>query len=88
MTEYEFTPDRVAEAFSNMPVITPKLIENDVTPDELAAYLNEQFDQSDRQAVAAMMDDHNIPIEHGVIRIRERNGFEEWKERTGWEPSA
>lgn len=86
MTEYEFTPEAVAEAFSNQGLITARLQEENVTPEELAAYLNEEIDQSGRKAIAAMMEDHIIPISSGgQIRIRERNTFEAWKEETGWE---
>ena len=85
MTEYEFKSDAVREAFSNIPVLSARLNEADVTPEELAGYLNEQFDQSDRQMIAAMFTDHDITFEFGEIRIRERHDFETWKEETGWE---
>lgn len=86
--EYEFTPDAAADSFvEHLPGMAAEMAENDVTPEMLAEYLNAQFDQSDRQAIAAMFTDHNIPTElGGEVRIREQNSFDSWKRQTGWEP--
>jgi len=89
MTEYEFTAESVLEGFGDDLFFAGLLAEADVSPEEFAAYLNEVFDQSDRQAIAAMFHDHEIDLEiGGQAEIREPSSFEDWKEQTGWEPEG
>jgi len=85
--EVEFTAEGVLEAFGDDPFMRSLL--SDVTPEEFAAYLNESFDQSDRQALCAMFEDHQVELEiGGEASVREVNGFEEWSEQTGFDPEG
>lgn len=84
--EYEFTAEGVIEGFGGDPFFSGLLAEAEVTPEEFAAYLNEAFDQSARQNLAAMAEDHEVELEiGGKARVREWNSFEEWKQQTGYE---
>jgi hypothetical protein len=85
--EIEFTAEGVLEGFGSDPFFASLLAENDVTPEEFAAYLNDVFDQSDRQALYAMFEDHDVDLDvGGEASVREIRSFEEWAERTGFDP--
>lgn len=85
MEELEFTPEATAEAFSDMPIIGPKLQEAEVTPEELAAFLNDAFDMQDRQMINAMRADHRVDLDiGGEARVSERRGYEKWAEESGY----
>lgn len=80
--EYEFSAEKIAES-----EFWARMCAGECSPDELAEYLNAELDQSARKNIAAMFDDHIIPIEYGEMRIRETNSFDSWKRSTGWEPT-
>lgn len=83
--EVEFTPESVLEAFEDDPFVRSLL----GSPEEFAAYLNEAFDQSDRQALCAMFEDHQVELEiGGEASVREVTSFEEWSEQTGFNPEG
>lgn len=81
--KYEFSAEKIAES----PEFWLSMGMGELTPQEIADYLNDSFDQSDRKSLAAMFDDHIIPIDYGEIRIRETNSFDSWKDKSGWEPT-
>lgn len=86
--ELEFTAEGVLEGFGDDPILCSLLAEADVTPEEFAGFLNETFDQSDRQAIYAMFEDHEIELDAGgEVSVREVTSFEDWKEQTGFDPS-
>lgn len=83
-TDYEFTADGVEKGFGGNRLLG-LFDEADVTPDEMAGYLNEVFNQDARRAIANTKDDVVVPIEMGEIRIRCTVSFDEWKTRIGYD---
>lgn len=84
--EFEFTAEGVVEGFGEDPFLGPLLAQAEVSPEEFAGYLNEIFDQEDRQAIAAMCDDHEVGLSvGGKASFLEVNSFEDWKEKSGFE---
>lgn len=85
--ELEFTAEGVREGFGGDPFMASLL--GETTPEEFAAFLNDAFDQSDRKALYAMFTDHEVELEiGGEASIREMNGFEEWADRTDFDPEG
>lgn len=88
MTEYEFSADRIPDAFGGQGLLG--LFEGcEATPEEFAEYLNNEFDTKAKKSLRAMRDNHIIPLQAGGhLHIEEQNSYDAWAEKADFSPDA